>query len=146
MKIRHYPLFDTKAAEEIYCKKDGVPVTYVCTTGKKESTVAADILYRDTPHPVYGNKYFCLYHSQHEDFVGRLMIAGADWVEDLTFDMIKSEGYYYYSSHRHDMVTTSVGFIDGGRSYTRLGGSVIPKVTSFVVRNGKFVERLDENS
>jgi hypothetical protein len=55
--------------------------------------------------------------------------------------MIKSEGYWFYSSHRHDMVTTAVGFIDGGRAYTRLGGSIVPKATSFVVRNGKFVEK-----
>lgn len=145
MEIMHYPLFDTKAAEEIYSEKDGVPVTYVCTTGTKESTVAADVFYRDTPHPKFGNRYFCLYHSGLEKFPGGIAIAGADWIEALTFDMIKSEGCWYYSSHRHDMVNTAVGFIDGGRSYTRLGGSVMPKAKSFVVRNGKFVEKSSED-
>lgn len=141
MQIRHYPLFDTEKVEELYSKKDGVPVTYVCTTGRKNDTYARDIFYRDTPHPVFGNKYFgLLYHP----ITHKLLISSADWVEDLTFDIIQSEGWYYYSSHRHDMVTTINGFIDGGRDYTRVGGSAIPTVEGFVVRNGKFERKSDE--
>ena len=135
-------MFDTKVVEEIYFKKDGVPITYVCTSGDKNSTYAVDIFYRETPHPKFANRYFGLYNNQDARLyaVAQVMICSADWVEDLTFDMIKSEGWWYYSSHRHDMVNTAVGFIDGGRAYTRLGGSVIPKATTFVVRNGKFLK------
>jgi hypothetical protein len=76
---------------------------------------------------------------------GTLLIGSADWVEDLKFDMIKSDGWYFYSSHRWDMVNTAVGSIDGGRAYTRLGFSLItPKVETFVVRNGKFVAEYTE--
>lgn len=137
MKIRHHPTFDTKAVEDIYTKKDGVPVSYVCTSGNKSSVVAMDIFYRATPHPKFGNRYLGLFSSiEHQG----IMVTGADWIEDLTFGMIKSEGYWHYSSHRWDMVQTAVGFIDGGREYVRLGGSTIPKVKTFVVRNGQFVE------
>jgi hypothetical protein len=142
MKIRHYPIFNTETVEDLYSQKDGVPVSYVCTTGRENETYARDIFYRSTPHPKFGNKYFCLYHNPDPASGGTLLIGSADWVEDLTFDMIKSEGYWFYSSHRWDMVTTAVGSIDGGRAYTRLGGSVIPKTTSFVVRSGKFVEKI----
>jgi hypothetical protein len=146
MKIRHYPIFDTKVVEDLYTKKDGVPVSYVCTTGREKDTYARDIFYRETPHPTFGNRYFGLYHDQERLLynTSHLMISAADWVEDLKFDMIKSEGWYFYSSHRWDMVNTAVGSIDGGRAYTRLGGSVIPKVETFVVRNGKFVGKTDE--
>lgn len=139
MKIQHRSLFDTKTAEEIYSKKDGVPVKYVCTSGDKHSTYAMDIFYRETPHPQFGNHYFGLYHSNR--YQG-LAITAADWVEDLTFGMIKSEGYWHYSSHRHDIVQTGVGFIDGGRECVRLGGNPVLTVKMFVVRNGQFVESL----
>jgi hypothetical protein len=142
MQIKHYPLFNSKKVEELYTKKDGVPVAYVCTTGRVGNAYAGDIFYSDTPHPKFGNRYFNLFYHP---ITHKLLISSADWVEDLTFDMIQSEGWYYYSSHRHDMVTTTSGFIDGGRDYTRLGGSVIPKVETFVVRNGKFERKLDED-
>lgn len=143
MKIRHKPIFDPLAAEEIYSKKDGVPVKYVCTSGNKSSTYAMDIFYRDTPHPEFGNRYFGLYNSRDTDFynMSHIMITTADWVEDLTFGMIKSEGYWHYSSHRWDMVQTDVGFVDGGREYCRRGGNPVPDATFFVVRDGQFVEK-----
>jgi hypothetical protein len=137
MNIRHFPIFNTKNTETIYSEKDGVPVTYVCTTGKEQDAYARDIFYRETPHPKFGNKYFSLFFCD-----GKFLISDADWVEELTFDMIQSGGWYYYSSHRQDMVNTNVGFIDGGRAYTRLGGIPIPIVESFVIRKGKFEKKL----
>lgn len=144
MKIRHYPIFHTKAVEDLYTKKDGVSITYVCTTGRENDTYARDIFYRETPHPKFGNKYFCLYRNPDPASDGTLLIGSADWVEDLKFDMLKSEGWYFYSSHRWDMVNTAVGSIDGGRAYTRLGGVTIPKAETFVVRSGKFVGAVNE--
>ena len=146
MKIQHRSLFDTKVAEALYTKKDGVPVSYVCTSGSKHSTYAMDIFYRETPHPKFGNRYFGLFYDQDTRLMAnpRIMITTADWVEDLTFGMIKSEGYWHYSSHRWDMVQTGVGFIDGGREYVRLGGNPVPVATVFVVRDGKFVEKTDD--
>lgn len=147
MKIQHRSLFDTKTAEEIYSKKDGVPVKYVCTSGSKHSTYAMDIFYREKPHPEFGNRYFGLYSSKYAtDLENRFYITTADWIEDLTFAMIYADDKWHYSSHRWDMVQTSVGFIDGGREYTRLGGNTIPKATTFVVRDGKFMEKSDEST
>lgn len=133
----HSPVFDTKAIEEIYTAKDGVPVKYVCSTAKGDESYAWDIFYRDTPHPRFGNKYFGLYTQK---MIGPT-ITNADWVEDLTFDMIECDGVYYYSKHRHDFVQTLIGFIDGGRAYTRLGGNPVPKATQFKVINGEFVKQ-----
>lgn len=147
MQVRHYPRFDTKKVEQLYTEKDAVPVTYVCTTGRENDTYARDIFYRETPHPKFGNRYFGLHYGTYPtlDDKPALYIADADWVEDLTFAMIQSEGWYYYSSHRHDMVNTAVGFIDGGRAYTRVGGNPIPNVETFVVRNGQFERKVNED-
>ena len=61
MDIKHPKIFDTDALEEHYSEKDGVPVHYVCTTDLKASDKPADIFYRDTPHPEFGNKYFGMF-------------------------------------------------------------------------------------
>lgn len=129
----HNPIFDTKAIEEIYSAKDGVPVTYVCSSAKSNESYAWDIFYRETPHPEFGNRYFGLYTQK---LLGPT-ISNADWVEELTFDSIECDGVIYYSKHRHDFVQTNVGFIDGGRAYTRVGGNPVPKVTPYKVINGK---------
>ena len=132
--LYHSPIFDAKAVEETYTVKDGVPVNYVCSTSRGYGTSAYDIFYRETPHPEFGNRYFGI---NYHDYTGYPIIIDADWVEDLTFDTIECDGVVYYSKHRHDFVQTSVGFIDGGRAYTRVGGNPIPKVTTYKVINGK---------
>ena len=58
MNIQHYPLFNIKKAEALYTEKDGVEVKYVCTTDLRNSDIPADIFYRETPHPQFGNYYF----------------------------------------------------------------------------------------
>ena len=60
MNIQHSPLFNIKKAEELYTEKDGVEVKYVCTTDLRNSDIPADIFYRETPHPEFGNYYFGL--------------------------------------------------------------------------------------
>ena len=56
MNIQHNPLFNTERVEELYTKKDGVEVKYVCTTDLKASDRPMDIFYRATPHPEFGNR------------------------------------------------------------------------------------------
>ena len=56
INIKHYPITKTNQVAELYSEKDGVDVKYVCTT--ELSDTIADIFYRDTPHPEFGNKYF----------------------------------------------------------------------------------------
>jgi hypothetical protein len=120
MKIKHEPIFDTKFVEEIYSKKDGVPVKYVCTSAPNRSaTYAADIFYRETPHPEFGNRYFALYQNAFADDI-QVMITNADKIEDLDFEMIEVDGMYHYSQHRHDYRGVGNGIaIDGGREYYR---------------------------
>ena len=134
MNIQHSPLFNTKKAEQLYTEKDGVEVKYVCTTSTQEDgTFAADVFYRETPHPVFGNYYFGLYHDHMR---GHTMITNADTVESFDFGMIESEGKYYYSQHRHDYKVIDDKMIDGGRAYIRSGTH---DVDVFKIQDGEFV-------
>ena len=137
MNIQHYPLFDTAKVEKLYTEKDGVEVKYVCTTAIQEhAEFAADVFYRATPHPQFGNRYFALYHNLYADDAV-VMITNADQVENFEFGMIEdADGKYYYSQHRHDYKVIGDKMIDGGRSYIRSGG----RVDVFKIQDGKFVE------
>ena len=134
MNIKHYPITNIDKVEKLYSEKDGVPVKHVCTTEFHDAI--ADVFYRDTPHPEFGNKYFALYFkvSKNRQY-DKLMIANADQVEDLTFGMVENdEGNLEYSQYRHDYKSFKNGnMIDGGRDYIRSNG----KVKVLVVRNGK---------
>jgi hypothetical protein len=137
MNIQHYPLFDIAKVEKLYTEKDGVEVKYVCTTAiQQHAEFAADVFYRATPHPEFGNRYFALYHNLYADDAV-VMITNADQVENFEFGMIEdTEGKYYYSQHRHDYKAIGDKMIDGGRSYIRSGG----RVDVFKIQDGKFVE------
>jgi hypothetical protein len=119
MDIRHPNIFEIDKVIEIYEKKDGVDIKYVCTTDLRVSDLPADIFYRSTPHPEFGNRYFGLYKNH----LGQLMITNADIVEDLEFGMIKSSNNeWYYSSSHHDCIFIEDKMIDGGRQYIRSSG------------------------
>ena len=128
MNIKHHSVTKIEQAEKLYSEKDGVEVKYVCTTELKD--VIADIFYRETPHPKFGNRYFCLFFRGDD-----LYVANADSIENLTFGMVENdEGNLEYSRSRHDYKSFKNGnMIDGGRSYIRSSG----KVKIFVVRNGE---------
>ena len=79
--IKHDPVFPTEKVVEHYTKKDGVPVQYVCTTDLSLSDTPADVFYRETPHPEFGNRYFGLYYQPD----GQVMITNSDGVEDFEF-------------------------------------------------------------
>ena len=137
MNIQHNPIFDTAKVETLYTEKDGVEVKYVCTTAvQQHAAFAADVFYRATPHPEFGNRYFALYRNPYADDA-QIMITNADQVENFKFGMIEdTEGKYYYSQHRHDYKVIEDKMIDGGRSYIRSGG----RVDVFKIQDGKFVE------
>ena len=136
MMIKHEPLFNTQRSCELYSKKDGVPVAYVCTSALGNEAQAMDIFYRDTPHPEFGNRYFGLYWSTAS---GKVMIANADKIEDFEFALVEDEnGDLQYSRHRWDYLSFSNGnMIDGGRAYTRSSGC---KVYVYRVKDGEMVE------
>ena len=130
MIIKHYPVTKIEQAEKFYSEKDGVSVKHVCTT--EFGDAIADIFYRETPHPKFGNKYFCLFFRGDDMYV-----ANADSIEKLNFGMVENDDCQLeYSQSRHDYKTFKNGnMIDGGRDYIRSNGEV--KV--FVVRDGKMV-------
>ena len=134
--IKHEPLFDTNKVCELYSKKDGVPVTYVCTSALGHETQAMDIFYRKTPHPEFGNRYFGLYHNY---FSGGIVIANADKIEQAEFGLVEDDaGDLQYSAHRHDYKLFENGnMIDGGRAYIK---SSMCEIKHYVVRNGEMVE------
>lgn len=132
--VNHDPIKDVDIVCSLYSKKDGVPITYVCTTSLPHTKSPCDIFFRETPHPEFGNRYFGLYQGY-----SNLFITNADNVEELTFDTIRGDAGYEYSRHRHDFCSVpGAGFIDGGRDYTRVGGDPIPEVVQFKVKDGKF--------
>tara|TARA_B110000503_G_scaffold136139_1_gene217968 strand:+ start:63 stop:476 length:414 start_codon:yes stop_codon:yes gene_type:complete len=131
MNIHHEAQFDTAKVIAIYEKKDGVPITYICTTDISASDVPMDVFYRATPHPEFGNRYFGLYYRN-----GSLMITSADKIEELEFGMIEVDGKYYYSQSHHDYKVVEGKMIDGGRAYIRCSG----RVDVFKIQDGKFVK------
>jgi hypothetical protein len=133
MDIKHPSIFDKDKVIEHYSKKDGVEVKYVCTTDLLNSDVPADIFYRETPHPEFGNRYFGLFYHP---ITKNLMITNADMVEDFEFGMIKdTENNWYYSASHHDCLFIEGKMIDGGRQYIRSTG--LDGV--FKLANGEFV-------
>jgi hypothetical protein len=138
MDIRHPTVFNKDAVIKHYTEKDGVEVKYVCTTDLKRSDVPTDVFYRETPHPVFGNRYFGLFYSTSFAENGKtvVMICDADIVETLEFGMIKSsDDQWYYSSSHHDCIFIEDKMIDGGRAYIRSSG--LDGV--FKIVNGEFV-------
>ena len=136
MNIQHTPIFDTAKVEKLYTEKDGVEVMYVCTSAPNlNAAYAADIFYRATPHPEFGNYYFGLYHNRFAD-EATVMITNADKIESFEFGMIEVEGKYYYSQHRHDYKVIDDKMIDGGRAYIRSGAH---DVDVFKIQDGAFV-------
>ena len=134
--IKHEPHFETEKIIEHYTKKDGVPITYVCTSALGDEAQAMDIFFRETPHPEFGNRYFGLYHNAMS---GNLMIANADRIESVEFGLVEDDtGDLQYSAHRHDYKKFENGnMIDGGRAYIRCAAN---EVKHYVVRNGEMVE------
>jgi len=141
--IKHEPLFDTDKVCEHYSKKDGVPVTYVCTSALGDEAQAMDIFYRETPHPEFGNRYMGLYRNYL--ISDGVMIANADRIETQEFGLIEDdEGNLQYSAHRHDYKKFENGnMIDGGRAYIK--SSVCP-VYMYVVRDGEVVEKSEKTT
>ena len=134
MNIHHEPNFDVGIITEHYSKKDGVPVTYVCTTDLNASDVPVDVYYRPTPHPEFGNHYFGLYHDHVR---GHLMITNADIVESFEFGMIEVDGKYYYSQSHHDYKVVGDKMIDGGRQYIKSNGGAV----AMRIIKGKFIAK-----
>ena len=142
MSIKRRPLFDTEAVTKFYSEKDGVPVTYVCTSApNKQADYAADIFYRETPHPEFGNRYFGLYLNMDN----QIMITNCDMIEDLIFDMIEGMAGLEYSQHRHDYRNVGSVAIDGGRAYTRIIGELRTPIKIMKVKDGKFEEVIIES-
>ena len=130
MIIKHYPITKIEQVEKVYSEKDGVPVKHVCTTEFRD--FVADVFYRETPHPDFGNKYFAILFREDQPY-----IANADQIENFTFGMVENDdGQLEYSQSRHDCKSFKNGnMIDGCRDYIRSSG----KVKVFTVKDGKLV-------
>ena len=142
MNIKHHPLFDTARAEKLYSEKDGVPVKYVCTSAPNEhATYAADIFYRETPHPEFGNRYFGLYWNRvYVELPTQLLITNADMIETLEFGMLEGPEGWEYSQHRHDYRHVGDCAVDGGRSYFKRAGDLSVPCKVMKIVDGEFVE------
>ena len=139
--INHRPKIDKNKVIELYSQKDGVPISYLCSTELEHDNAIVDIFYRATPHPEFKNRYFGFSKDPLSESP-RIIIRSADNVENYKFDMIKCDKTWHYSQARHDCLVTDCGGIDGGRRYTRIIGNSngLPQFKTFVVRDGVFVE------
>ena len=144
VNIHHRPILDTKRVCELYSAKDGVPVTYVCTSALGDEAQAMDIFYRETPHPDFGNRYFGLYHNPSFSSDGTIMITNADKIESVEFGMKEHNGEWHYSQHRHDFYTIGDVSLDGGSAYFRCVGNVNSPTKWFEIKDGEFVEKTNE--
>lgn len=137
MNIQHYPILNIKKVVEFYSEKDKVDIKYVCTSSTTEQgEIAADIFYRETPHPKFGNRYFGLYVNYDQT----LMITDADNIEKLNFVMVDVDGELHYSQHRHDFRTVGDVKIDGGRAHMRRIGNLSRPVKSMKIKDGNFID------
>jgi hypothetical protein len=144
MNIHHEPLFDTAKVEQLYTEKDGVEVKYVCTTAvQQHAEFAADVFYRATPHPEFGNRYFALYQNHWADGAA-IMITNADQIENFEFGMVEGPEGWEYSQHRHDYRQVGECAVDGGRSYFKRAGDLSVPAKYMKIVDGKFVEMIDE--
>jgi len=132
--MKHYPVSNIEKVIAHFTEKDGVEITYVCTTDLKNSDVPVDIFYRATPHPKFGNCYFGIFLHPIEKST---MICNADMVEDMSFGVVMNDdGLLEYSQSHHDFKMFKNGnMIDGGREYIRSSSPC----EVYVVRNGEMV-------
>lgn len=144
VNIHHRPIFDTQRVIKHYSEKDGVPVTYVCTSALGSEAQAMDIFYRATPHPEFGNHYFGLFYVDRYSTWEEVRICNADKIEDAEFGMKEHDGKWHYSQHRHDFYTVGDVSLDGGRAYFRCVGDVNSPTKWLEIKDGKFVEKADE--
>ena len=139
MKIKHEPIFDADKIAKTYSEKDGVPVSYVCTTDLDVSDRPLDIFYRSTPHPKFHNRYFGIHNKifgmdGESNYEGGVIITNADVVESYDFGMIEDNaGTWWYSQSHHDYRKINGKVIDGGRVYVRGNGFEIYRIV-----DGKF--------
>lgn len=141
--VKHRPIVDIYKATKLYSKKDGVPISYVCTTALNNGTEASDIFYRETPHPEFGNRYFGLVTKYSLIDGSSVYIHNADKIEDLEFGMVEVNGEYHYSQHRWHCNYVGPVAIDGGRAYTKLMGDLSTPVVTFKVKDGQFIKEGD---
>lgn len=133
MKINNRYNFDISFVENFYTGKNGTKTQYVITTDFNGDNIPRDIYFQESAHPEFGNRYFGLYRRPIDN---SLRICNADQVEDMKFTMILCDGEYYYSSYRHDFVSTKCGSIDGGSAYVKIVGQ--PETHEFKIVDGKF--------
>lgn len=132
------PIDKVKFVEDFYSKKDEVDVKYVMTSALPNSINSLrryDIYFRETPHPVFKNRYFGLAWQNKQ-----LYIVNADSIDDIVIGMIYDDetDTYHYSSHRHDYKSFKNRVIDGGREYIRGFAYKL-----FILKDGKFKERIE---
>lgn len=133
LPVNHCTEFDTDKVADFFAMKDDVRFNYVCTTTLNDQPYPADVFYRGTPHPKFGNRYLGVFLADQKSFV-----CNADCVESYVFAMVPDEkNVLNYSAHRHDFKMFPNGnMIDGGRDYIRFSGPI----THVVVKDGELFE------
>ncbi len=119
LTIVHSPVGDVKALEKFYSEKDGVPCTYVLTTCNPQDKSRRmydmyDIFYRETPHPVFGNKYFGISSSGY--------ICNGDFVAGMPVSLIEANKKYFYGQAARTLKAAGVDTSNTIRTVVQDGG------------------------
>jgi hypothetical protein len=95
-----------------------------------------DVFYVENPDREKGHtNYFGMFRQD-----GMVYITNAESAFSETLKgIIGNNDEVVISRYRHDFRDTGDAFIDGGRDYTRLGGSTIPRTVDVLVEGSEFV-------
>jgi len=128
--INECKMFTHAQLELIEKKYNGKFIFESCIKDKRGNwnNFPASIFYTEEPHPE-GSNYFAIWF----DDTGCVMISnGISAIEP--FHAIMVDETIYYSRYRHDCRDYGDFFIDGGRDYTRSGGSRFKDIKSCTLK------------
>lgn len=140
MKIHNEPkLFipeDIKGIEDHY---KGKYIFESCLRAKDGGWVnqAFAIFYTEKAHP-QGSNYFAIGWKSYSDVAGQALIItdGISATEEFSGVLYNDE--VFYSRYRHDFRQFPNGlFVDGGRDYTRYGGSFLGDINFVKIKVNK---------
>jgi hypothetical protein len=135
MIINESIVFNKETIEKI---EETYKAVYVCDSQLKSkdggwSYNPAAIFYTAQPHPE-GSEYFGMYRKDDEIYITNGISATEP------FDgVVTPSGDIIYSRYRHDYREHGGVFIDGGRDYTRKGGSKIPETVKLRISGSTLV-------
>ena len=128
--VNECKMFTLKQLKLIEEKYNGKFVFESCLKNKDGGwcNFPAAIFYNEKAHPE-GSNYFAIWY----DDSGHVMISNGISATEPFYGIIVDDTVYY-SCYRHDYREYNGFFIDGGRDYSRFGGSRFHEIKSCTIK------------